>query len=57
MKRKESTRFNSGSSFTWKTNYSNDEKVVSKPTIEASKDRKKSSDYDKGKYDSKFQPR
>ncbi|KAH9705015.1 Endonuclease [Citrus sinensis] len=52
LKKKGSTRTNLGSSSSWKSKWSKDEKVVSKPKIEPIKDHKEGGNQSKGKSDS-----
>ena len=52
FKKKGSTRTNLGSSSSWKSKWSKDEKVVSKPKIEPIKDHKEGGNQSKGKSDS-----
>ncbi|KAH9698003.1 hypothetical protein KPL71_023835 [Citrus sinensis] len=52
LKKKGSTRTNLGSSSSWKSKWSKDEKVVSKPKIEPIKDHKEGGNQSKGKFDS-----
>ncbi|KAH9734857.1 hypothetical protein KPL71_017535 [Citrus sinensis] len=52
LKKKGSIRTNLGSSSSWKSKWSKDEKVVSKPKIELIKDHKEGGNQSKGKYDS-----
>ncbi|KAH9724657.1 hypothetical protein KPL70_007565 [Citrus sinensis] len=52
LKKKGSTRTNLGSSSPWKSKWSKDEKVVSKPKIEPIKDHKEGGNQSKGKFDS-----
>ncbi|KAH9686162.1 Endonuclease [Citrus sinensis] len=52
QKKKGSTRTNLGSSSSWKSKWSKDEKVVSKPKIEPIKDHKEGGNQSKGKLDS-----
>ncbi|KAH9668398.1 Endonuclease [Citrus sinensis] len=52
LKKKGSTRTNLGSSSSWKSKWSKDEKVVSKPQIEPIKDHKEGGNQSKGKSDS-----
>ncbi|KAH9792628.1 Endonuclease [Citrus sinensis] len=52
LKKKGSTRTNLGSSSSWKSKWSKDEKVVSKPKIEPIKDHKEGGNQSKGKSES-----
>ncbi|KAH9792625.1 hypothetical protein KPL71_004200 [Citrus sinensis] len=52
MKKKGSTRTNLGSSSSWKSKWSKDEKAISKPKIEPFKDHKEGGNQSKGKSDS-----
>ncbi|KAH9724547.1 Endonuclease [Citrus sinensis] len=52
LKKKGSSRTNLGSSSSWKSKWSKDEKVVSKPKIEPIKDHKEGGNQSKGKSDS-----
>ena len=52
LKKKGSTRINLGSSSSWKSKWSKDEKIVSKPKIEPIKDHKEGGNQRKGKSDS-----
>ncbi|KAH9669188.1 hypothetical protein KPL70_021684 [Citrus sinensis] len=52
LKKKGSTRTNLGSSSSWKSKWSKDEKVVSKPKIEPIKDHKEGGNQSKGKSNS-----
>ena len=52
FKKKGSTRTNLGSSSSWKSKWSKDEKVISKPKIEPFKDHKEGGNQSKGKSDS-----
>ncbi|KAH9658278.1 hypothetical protein KPL70_023423 [Citrus sinensis] len=52
LKKKGSTRTNLGSSSSWKSKWSKDEKAISKPKIEPFKDHKEGGNQSKGKSDS-----